>query len=140
MEIPWISTDTIESVVSQYVSEEEFPSLLPKSVIRKETKYSNDLMYETYSSAEIVDAYLKQAESLERALEVFLESESKYNHSYIIEGYHVTPAIVSKLKSSFEIKSVFLGRENKEDVSRSITTDASSTNWVVGKTKKPRNV
>lgn len=134
--VPWISTDTIESVILQYVSEKELSLLFPKSKIRKDTEHSNDTMYERYSSAEIVNAYLNQGKSLERALEAFLESEAQHDHSYILEGYHATPSLVAKLKDHFEIQSIFLGREDKEDIRESIITDKGSGNWVMGKTEK----
>jgi len=136
IDVSWISTDTIESVVSRYVSEKDFAGLFPKSLVRRETEYSNDIMYEKYSSSEIVELYFKQAESLEQALEVFLESEARYGHSYIVEGYHITPSLTAKLQKSFKVRSVFLGREDKEDIRKSITVDTGPTNWVVGKTKK----
>ena len=42
--LPWISTDTLESVVLKYFSDEELPLKFPKSVIRRETKQSNAVM------------------------------------------------------------------------------------------------
>ena len=134
--LPWISTDTLESVVLKYVSDEELLSKFPKRVIRRETKQSNDVMYKNHSAQEIVDAYLKQAEGMEEAIQVFLESESRHGHSYILEGYHITPTLVTKLKGSgFETQSVFLGRGDVDDTRKSITINSGSSDWVIDKTE-----
>lgn len=135
LELPWISTDTLESVVAQYVPEKELPILFPKSVIRKETAQSNDEMYKQYSAQEIVDAYIEQSKALIDAIKIFLESESKYNHSYILEGYHITPTLVNKLQQKISIQAVFIGREDVTDTLKSIKQSTDSSDWVIEKTK-----
>lgn len=136
--IPWISTDTLESVVHGYVPDEKFNTLFPKTIIRRETKQSNDLMYEKYSSQDIVNAYIKQGQTLEKAIQILIESENQYNHSFILEGYHVTPSLVEKLQDKgINLKAVFLGRNDLLDTLQSIQSETgeNENDWVIAKTK-----
>src|SRR4051812_42769122 len=85
--VSWISTDTLESVISEYIPEEKFP----KNLIREETDQSNDVMYTQYSTDEIKFAYFKQAEAVQDTLMRFVECESQNGREYIFEGYHILP-------------------------------------------------
>lgn len=135
LQIPWISTDTLESVVSQYVPLEKRGELFPKNIIRTETNQSNDEMYSRYSSEEIKAAYFKQAEVLWDALKAFIESEHQYEHEYILEGYHIPPELVMQMGDEYPMKSIFVGREDIEVVLESITSSTQKSDWVISKTK-----
>ncbi len=133
--IPWISTDTLESVVSQYVPEDKFYDFFPKNKLRKETNNSNDEMYSKYSSQEILDAYVSQGKSLAKAIEVFIESESKYDHSYIMEGHHLQPSLISEIETKFKVKPMFIGREDVNQINEAISKSQQLNDWVIVKTK-----
>ncbi len=133
--IPWISTDTLESVVMGYVTDDEFDRLFPKTVLRRLTNQTNDEMYTTYTSEQIVDAYIEQGNSLAPGIEMFIECEASYNHDYILEGYHILPDLVSKLENKFNIKAVFVGREDEVETLESITNHSQENDWVIKKTK-----
>lgn len=133
--IPWISTDTLESVVSQYVSEDKFYDFFPKNKLRKETNNSNDEMYSVYSSQQILDAYVSQGKSLAQAIEVFIQSESYYDHSYIIEGHHLHPSLIAELETKFNIKPIFIGRDDANQINGAISKSQQKNDWVIIKTK-----
>lgn len=136
LDLPWISTDTLESVVSEYVPREKFPEMFPKATARVETNRSNDLFYEKYSTPQIIDLYFKQGSTLTKAIKMFLESESIYNHSHILEGFHITPEITSDIqKMGYEAKPIFLGRENLSDTLKSIHQGNMVGDWVIEKTQ-----
>ena len=134
--VPWISTDTLESIVSTYVSKTDFPHLFPKAIIRKETGGSNDSMYSEYSSQEIVNAYLSQSKAVWKAIEMFLAVEDKQDHSYILEGYHIHPELIKRFELSFPTKTraVFLGRSHVPTIVKSATENAPPGDWFTGKT------
>ncbi len=113
LNIPWISTDTLESVVMGYVSDDKLDTLFPKRVMRKLTNNSNDEMYTRFSSEQIADAYIEQSKSLANGIEMFIECESSYENDYILEGYHILPELVSRLKTKFDVKAIFVGREDE---------------------------
>jgi 2-phosphoglycerate kinase len=135
--IPWVSTDTLESIVMEYTSRESIDDLFPKSLMRRQTNQSNDEMYTTYSSGQIVNAYLTQGKNLERAIEVFVECEAKYKHEFILEGHHIHPEFVTHLKERFELKAIFVGRDSVEKTKDAITQHSHENDWVTRKTKNP---
>lgn len=135
--IPWISADTLESIVSSYVSEQDYDAFFPKSKMRRETGGGNDLMYERYSTEQITGAYILQASSTWKALETFVACESLYGHDYIFEGHQIHPEFFEKLRKKFPdtpFKAVFLGRSDNDTVVRSATEHAGSSDWFTQKT------
>ncbi|MEK7530422.1 MAG: hypothetical protein AAB573_00995 [Patescibacteria group bacterium] len=133
--VPWISTDTIETVVSEYVPEDKYAELFPKGVVRKETNQSNDLMYSKYSADEIKTLYFRQAATLWDALVKFIECEFRYEHEYILEGYHIPPELVVQLQETYPIRSVFVGRENATEALEAILQSTQKGDWVLTKTQ-----
>ncbi len=133
--IPWISTDTLESVVMEYVEDNKFDSYFPKNVLRRLTNNSNDEMCAKYTSEQIVDAYFEQGKSLTQGIEVFITSEASYRHSYILEGHHIHPELVLKLEKNFGLKVIFVGREDIVQTLEAITKNPQKNDWVITKTK-----
>lgn len=135
--VPWISTDTIESVVAEYVTETDKKRLFPKKVMRELTNNSNDEMYGKYDTDEIVRSYFEQAKGLEKGIEMFLESENKNNNPVILEGYHITPALVKKLgEQGYDLNCIFLGREDNTNTVQFISKASAKNDWVIEKTQK----
>ena len=135
LNIPWISTDTLESVVIKYTDDNILPALFPKSVMRRSTNQSNDEMYTKYTSEQIVNAYIDQGNSLAKGIEMFIECEASYDNDYILEGYHILPELVLKLEKKFPVKTVFVGREDEMQTLEDITKNPQVNDWVITKTK-----
>lgn len=136
--IPWISTDTLESTIMEYVDDSKFESYFPKSTLRKLTNNSNDEMYTKYTAEEIVDTYISQGASLAKGIKMFVASEAAYNHDYILEGHHIHPRLISELENQFEIKAIFLGRDDTSKTLAAITQNPKANDWVTTKTKDPQ--
>lgn len=133
--LPWISTDTLESVVMEYVPDEKFDEMFPKNQMRRITHNSNEEMYSEYSAEEICSAYLRQGISIYSAIKSFIESENNDSHGYIIEGHHIHPSLIKELASEYDIKAIFLGREDEKDFLASTIEHASDKDWVTRKSK-----
>ena len=84
--ISWISSDTLESIVRVHTASVNYPKQFPKNIMQQRTKQSNDLMYERYTSKEIMQAYVKQAKASWKALETLIECEIKEGNDFIVEG------------------------------------------------------
>lgn len=138
LHIPLISTDTLESVVLEYIPESEIPILFPKKNMRIQTHNSNDVMYSQFTPEQIVEAYTQQGISMRKAITAFILSESSEGHNYIIEGHHITPELVSILEQRFELKAVFVGREDRNKTLEAMTNNPSHNDWVIEKTKNPQ--
>jgi len=129
--ISWMSTDTLESIAHSYTPEEQKDIKFPKSVMRRNTNRSNDEFYATYSISEIIDAYEKQAETVSAAIEALAEYADKEGWGYVIEGYHVTPALLTKLRAAdITFTSVILvNTDPAQAIERSRQSDVTS-DWV----------
>jgi len=129
--ISWMSTDTLESIAHSYTPEEQKDIKFPKSVMRRNTNRSNDEFYTTYSISEIIDAYEKQAETVNAAIEALAEYADKEGWGYVIEGYHVTPALLTKLRAAdITFTSVILvNTDPAQAIERSRQSDVTS-DWV----------
>lgn len=138
LKISWIPTDTIELMVQSYTPREEFPKRFPKSIIRQKTNYSNDTMYEQFTTKQIANAYIRQSRAVWKTIEKLVEAELKEGRSYILEGYHIHPRLVAELRRKFgsrNIKSVFLAKFDIGGIVETSRQFTSRTDWFVNKTK-----
>lgn len=135
--IPWISTDVLGSIAQQYTPESERDALFPNAVLRRKTNKGNDKKYKTFSTEEIVSAYRKQAETVHKAIETFVSYAEKEDWDYIVEGYHITPRLLSKLQvDGLKFSSLMLINTNsKEAVEMSRESDVKN-DWVRDETQK----
>jgi len=127
----WMSTDALESIAHSYIPEEQRDIKFPKSVMRRSTNRSNDEFYSTYSITEIIDSYETQAETTSAAIEALAEYADKEDWGYVIEGYHVTPSLLAKLRTAgFTFSSVVLvNTDPAQAIERSRQSDVKS-DWV----------
>ena len=93
-------------------------------------------MYATFSTEEITDAYLKQAETIHSAVESFILCANTEGWNYVVEGYHITPKLIAKLKAEHKnISSVILvNTAGEEAIGRSKQSDTKQ-DWLRDRTK-----
>lgn len=140
LNIPWVSTDSLELIAMRYTAEKDFSKIFPKSVIRKKTEKSNDIMYNEFSVDQVVEAYIGQGKGLWPGIMSFIESENSYGHDYVLEGYHVLPELVSELQKDFPITSVFLGKEDFDKTLSGMMKNPQVHDWTVSQTKDPKTL
>ncbi len=134
----WISADTIESIVASNTDKQDFARLFPKSVIRKETKQSNDIMYNSYSAKAIVKAYIKQSKASWKAIETMVACELNEGHDYIIEGHQIHPELMNDLVKKYKRKNIVplsLTRFNKDEIVSGCQKHKAKNDWFIQKTK-----
>jgi 2-phosphoglycerate kinase len=129
--ISWMSTDALESIAHSYIPEEQRDIKFPKSVMRRSTNRSNDEFYSTYSIPEIIDSYETQAETTSAAIAALTEYADKEDWSYVIEGYHVTPSLLAKLRATgiTFTSAVLVNTDPAQAIERSRQSDVKS-DWV----------
>lgn len=135
--VPWISVDTIESMVASVVKQKDYSKIFPKSVVRKQTKQSNDKMYSLYTTKQIVNLYKRQAGASWKAVEVFIECELKAGHSYALEGHQLHPVLISRIIKKFgknNIKAVALTRFNENEITQNCVKYSNKNDWFISKT------
>lgn len=135
--IPWISTDSLQSIVYAYTDKKDIPKKFPWGEIRRQTKRSNDIAYNKYSAKQIVSVYRSQAKSTFKAIEMMALSEITDGNDLIIEGYHIEPQFVANLNKKYggKIKSVFLVKKDAEKFVHDIKKTSTPNDWIINRTK-----
>jgi len=136
----WISTDTLEALISTYVSKDGRDLMFPKRKMRIETKRSNDLLYSKFTTKEIVAAYKEQSKSVWKALEMLVQVELKQGRDYIVEGYHIHPKLIKTLVDKHgtkNIRSVILLRLDEEQTVLDCLKSTAKNDWLLQNTKDP---
>jgi 2-phosphoglycerate kinase len=135
---PWISTDSLQSVVQAYTNKKDIPKKFPWSTIRKGTIRINDIAYNTYSADEIIKLYRTQARSVFLAIEMMAVCEITDGNDLIIEGYHIEPSLVIKLRKKYGKKNicgVFLVKTDVEKFVRDIEKTSTPNDWIIARTE-----
>jgi len=141
LSIPWLATDTLESIVSECISSSDFNKMFPKSVTRRQTKKSNDVMYTEFTPKQIARAHIKQSRAVWKAISMLVSCELYEGRSFILEGYHIHPKLVSMLKKKYgskNIKAIFLTKTNVKNIIKGSINYSSKTDWFVQKTNDPK--
>lgn len=133
--IPWMSSDTLENLVWAYTPKEQHPDLFPHSYLRGE---SNDEFYAHHTAEEIVHGYTEQSKATYDAISMMAETYLTDEDDFIVEGYQVTPKIVSRILKKFgneHIKSVFLLKKNEQQILKDFHKSTTPNDWILRKTK-----
>ena len=138
LQISWISVDTIESIIANNTPEIDMVKLFPKSVVRKQTKQSNDIMYTKYSAKEIKALYVKQAESVWSAVDMMVNCEINEGNNFIIEGHQIHPKLIAVLKNKHgkhNICSLVITRFDINGIVEGCLKHKAKNDWFIKKTK-----
>jgi 2-phosphoglycerate kinase len=139
LKLPWLSADSVEGMVWASTNKFDLKEKFPKGMMRKKTGNSNDLMYSTYTPAEIMKAYKEQAKTSWPAIDAMVEAELKAGHDYIIEGHQIHPKFAAQLLKKYGKKNitvVFIVKENVEDIISGAKKNVANYDWFIQKTKK----
>jgi 2-phosphoglycerate kinase len=140
LEIPWLSTDSLQSVVKAYTNKRDIPKKFPWSIRRKQ-KRNNDIVYDTFSADEIIRFYRRQAESVFKAIEMMTICEIIDGNDLIIEGYHLEPSLVARLQKKYgkkNIRGIFLIKTDAKKFVKDITRTNTPNDWIITKTKNKK--
>jgi 2-phosphoglycerate kinase len=138
LKIPWISTDSLQSIVQAYTNKKDIPKQFPWSFQRKKTKGINDVAYNTFSAEEIIKFYKTQAKSVFIAVEMMTICEITDGNNLIIEGYHIEPSLVTKLQKKYgkqNVLGIFLVKTDTKKFIRDITKTSTPNDWIIARTK-----
>ena len=136
--LPWISADTLESIVSETLAtaygsreDERYLSSFPKDVLRKMTEGSNDRMYSEHSAADIAVAYVRQASVSAGAIAILVACEIAEGHDYIVEGHQIQPRLVQDLTRKYpnEIRALFLIKTDVAAIEAGLRANSAPNDW-----------
>ncbi len=136
LQIPWISTDTLQNIVWAYSAKEKRPELFPHSYLRGD---SNDEFYSENSIEQIVKDYIAQGETCYEAISMMAQTYLTDEDDFIVEGYSVTPEIIAKIFNKFgkeHIRAVFLVKHNEQQFIKDVHKSNTPNDWILRKTKE----
>ncbi len=111
LNLPWISTDGIRSMLRRVVAKKEFPYLFANT-----PRLSAEEYLTKYSAKEIVDNQNRQSIDVWKGVKAFIDTDHTWE-SFIVEGVAVLPKFVNKdLKKDKRIKPVFLVNSNETQI------------------------
>lgn len=137
--IPWISTDTLGVIGGAYMNQKEWNKKHPYSKLRGKNR-DNDSFYSVHSTAKIVNVLKQEARPTFAAVDMMAICEIKDGNDYIIEGYHIEPALASRLMKKYgrkHFRAIFLTKHNKEKFARDVHKSTTPNDWLLVLTKKP---
>mgnify|MGYP002348693223 CR=1 FL=1 len=136
LQIPWVSTDTLQSVIKPYFNTNDLINNFPSSSQRCK---DNDEKFSKFSTNEIIDAYKIQAKTLQKAIEMFILSEITDWNDFIIEWYHIEPEFVNEMNLKYpnKIKSVFIFKTNEKGFIEDIKKSSTPNDWIISRTNYP---
>ncbi len=138
--IPVLTTNELESKAKkslpQKITADELATLYPLSAMKGT---NNDEIYSFQSPHTIADNYIQQSKVKQTTKEIdtFVESKIAEGKDCIIEGYHITPALVAKLKTTHRahnIHALFLARYDVGAFIEQVETHTKATDWVIKNT------
>jgi len=138
--IPWISADTLQVIARKYMNKKDAVNKFPWSVIRRKEKSNNDTTYQKYTTKEIIKFSFTQAKATYDAIDMFSICEIEDGNDYVIEGYQVTPELVSKLCKKYgaeKFKAVFLIKKDTGKFAEDCKKSSTPNDWILTNTKKP---
>lgn len=136
--IPWISTDMLEVVSGEYMTQAEWNKTHPYSLLRRKHT-TNDAFYSKLSPREIIRVLRQQARATAQAIDMAAICEINDGNDYIIEGYHIEPKLASKLTKKHGkdmIKAVFLTKCDPVAFARDVKKSTTPNDWLIVGTKK----
>ncbi len=138
LHIPWISADTIESIVAVSISPAERKKKFPKSIVRKKTGQSNDIMYSSYNAKEIKNLYIKQSKAIWEGIDTMIDCEIREGNNFILEGHQIHPKFIQLLLKKYgkkNIRPLIITRFDVNKIVSGSKKHKAKNNWFIQKTK-----
>ena len=136
--VPYFTLDHVTSVITPYIPEQEYGTKLPLRVTRQETDFSNDVFYAKYSAAQIVEIYVRQAETYWPGVENFIKYAIEDEHDLILEGWQILPHLLHTVitpEHQDRLKIIFLYKLDPEDIVSGLKASTARNDWVIRNTK-----
>lgn len=138
--IQWVASDTLQVVASEYVSKyaskKEMDKLYPHNAQKGK---NNDETYSFNTPKQIANNYINQAKSSYDAVDMFSICEITDGNDYIVEGYHVTPQLATRLMKKYGRKNfrvLFLVKSDIQKFVRDVKKSSTPNDWILAKTKE----
>jgi 2-phosphoglycerate kinase len=135
---PYFSLDHATSVITPYIPEQDYAIKLPlfASRLKRETV---DAFYAKHSTEEIVDFYLRSAETYWAGVQNFIRYAVEDEHDLILEGWQILPSLLKTLitpENQDKLKIIFLYKSNVEHIVFGLKANTAKIDWVLRNAKE----
>lgn len=135
LEITYFSIDHITSVITPYVAKEVHKDAFPLGALFHEVNRDNDLLFQKYTPTDIVEAYVKQAETCWPGIRNFIRYAIEDDHSLILEGWQILPRFLSEMGRTPRVHVRFLYKANPQAILSGLRSGRPGKDWVLDHTK-----
>ena len=135
---PYFSLDHVTSVITPYISEQEYETTLPLFVARLR-KESVDVFYARHSTEQIVNFYLRSAETYWAGVANFIQYAVEDEHDLILEGWQILPHLLQTLvtpENQSKLQIIFLYKSNVENIVSGLKANTVKIDWVLRNAKE----
>lgn len=135
---PYFSLDHVTSVITPFIPEQEYATKLPlfAARLRKETV---DVFYANHSTEQIVNFYLRSAETYWAGIANFIRYAVEDEHDLILEGWQILPHLLQSLvtpENQDKLKIIFLYKNNVEHIVSGLKANTAKIDWVLRNAKE----
>lgn len=109
LDLPWISTDQIRTLMMTTANKQDYPLLF------NEDGHTAESYLTTYTADEIATQEIQQADEIWSTIRHFIDSDWVWRDGFVLEGINITPSLVAETYGGNEdIKAVFLSDSDTE--------------------------
>ena len=135
---PYFSLDHVTSVITPYIPEQEYETKLPLFATRLK-KESVDVFYARHSTEQIVNFYLRSADTYWAGVANFIRYTVDDEHDLILEGWQILPPLLQTLvtpENQDKLKIIFLYKSEVESIISGLKANIAKIDWVLRNTKE----
>ncbi len=138
--ISWISADSLESIAVVYTPKSAQIKKFPKTMMRRQTKQSNDAMYNRYTPQQVATAYKQQSLATWPAVEQLVAATLRADQDLVIEGHQLHPKLMHMLIERHGQRSITATIIMRRDITQTAIDARKNTapdDWFIAKTTDP---
>jgi 2-phosphoglycerate kinase len=135
---PYFSLDHVTSVITPYIPEQEYETKLPLFAARLK-KETVDVFYARHPTEQIVNFYLRSADTYWAGVANFIRYAVEDEHDLILEGWQILPHLLQTLvtpENQVKLKIIFLYKSNMENIVSGLKANTAKIDWVLRNTKE----
>lgn len=125
--ISYISTDILRAVILSSTPKPEINKKFPQVKMKTpDTKFR----FEVYSPRELLKAQIKESESMWPGINAFIDSIIYRHQDCVLEGVHLLPKYISKLKKSKDVKIIYLVKTDLQKIIKGFEYNSQEPDWM----------
>ena len=137
--IPFISTDAIRQIILHSTPRSEIKKKFPQELLSKHK--GKFFRFEVYPPIQLLKAQIKEAETMWPGVKAFIEQSIMHKQDFIIEGMHLLPKLVKRLRGAEiwkDVRIVYLVKENLDLIVDGFSQNPNKHDWMYPSIKNDR--